>query len=302
MSHFSSKISLNTSFGWKMSFLLFIVISMIFIGSWISQSGIWIVSDSSDSSEISLENLLVSHQFMGKALVAVNHILIFTVSSVIFLRIFHKNNILSFLQARHFPPSYLILFPLALTALFPVMGYLSQWTESLSLPDFLKNLDDQSMKSLESFLNMNGFTDLIINIIIVGVIAGTGEELLFRGIIQKELMLKMGSPHISIWITAIIFSLLHFQISGFFPKLMIGCVLGYAYYFSQSLLLPILLHIFNNSFATVSLFFIGGQNESSLQSESDISALSAIVSVLVFIWLFNIIAKSRVTQNQHTYE
>lgn len=278
-----------------MSSLLIIVLSMIFVGSWVIRSGIWILSESSGTTEITMENVLASHPLPGKTLVAINHVLVFIISSLIFLWIFHKKNILNFLQIRHFPPSYLILFPLALISLFPVMGYLSQWTESLTLPGYLKNLDAQSMKSLESFLTMDGLFDLIVNIIIVGIIAGTGEEILFRGILQKELMLKINHPHLSIWITAFIFSLLHFQISGFFPKLLIGSVLGYAYYFSQSLLLPIILHIFNNSLAAVTLFFIGSENGSSVQSQTDISALSAIVSVFVFIWIFYIIARTRVT-------
>lgn len=290
------------TFGWKMLTLLFLVLCMSWLGSWATQSIIWLLLGPVASDDISLEVLMQSHPGLARSMLALNHVFVFILSSVIFLWTFYRKNMNNYLQVRHFPTSYTLLFPLALIAIFPLMGFLSQWTDSLSLPEFLNNLDQRSMASLETFLSMDGYFDLIMNIVIIGIIAGTGEELLFRGIIQKEIMLKIHNPHVSIWITGLIFSLLHFQVSGFFPKWIIGCILGYSYYFSQSLVLPIFLHIFNNSFATLSLFFWKNQVQTVFPQQTTVPVATVIISMIVFLWLFSIIYKSKVSQNQNMDE
>ncbi len=66
------------------------------------------------------------------------------------------------------------------------MGFLSFYVEQIELPDFLDNMDKSSMESLGELLNMTSVQDLLINIVIIGIIPGIGEELLFRGVIQKK--------------------------------------------------------------------------------------------------------------------
>jgi membrane protease YdiL (CAAX protease family) len=49
------------------------------------------------------------------------------------------------------------------------------------------------------------------NIIIIAIMAGIGEELMFRGVIQKILIGWTKNIHLGILYTAIIFSAIHFQ-------------------------------------------------------------------------------------------
>lgn len=282
--------------------LVVIVFLMIFISTYISKFTIIHILGVSDESINSVESLITTDKNMGKLLIAINHILIFIVGSFIYLFIFYKNEIRNYLQLKHFPPSFLLLFPLALLTLYPTMGYLAQMINKIELPSFLQSLDKSSMESLESLLVMDNFWDLLSNILIVGVIAGIGEELLFRGLIQKELIKTSQKPHLAIGLTALLFSIFHFQIGGFFPKLLIGALLGYAYYFSQSLILPMFLHFINNSFATFSLFYLKGDLENIKTSENQVSGLSVVISLVVFLWLFHIIFRSRISQNNSIYE
>ena len=97
-----------------------------------------------------------------------------------------------------------------------------------------------------AFLNMNTYWDLLFNIIVMAIIPAFGEELLFRGLLQKSLFKKIGEIHISIFITALLFSAIHFHLDGLLPRFFLGIILGYLFYWSQSLWIPIIAHFINN--------------------------------------------------------
>src|SRR5690606_1514724 len=96
--------------------------------------------------------------------------------------------------------------------------------------------------------------ELILGILVIGVLAGIGEEYLFRGILQPKLQIYTGNAHAGIWITAIIFSTIHFQFYGFLPRMMLGALFGYLYLYSGSLVYPILAHILDNTFTVVAVY------------------------------------------------
>jgi membrane protease YdiL (CAAX protease family) len=94
--------------------------------------------------------------------------------------------------------------------------------------------------------------------LIVGaaVIAPFSEEVFFRGILQTVIRGILGSRWAAIGCTGLIFGLIHMsQPQAVLPLAMFGCVLGYAYERTGSLLCPILLHaLFNTVSLAVSLF------------------------------------------------
>src|SRR5690606_21183338 len=96
--------------------------------------------------------------------------------------------------------------------------------------------------------------ELILGILVIGVLAGIGEEYLFRGILQPKLHIYTGNAHAGIWLAAFIFSAIHFQFYGFLPRLMLGALFGYLYYYSGSLVYPIIAHILNNVFTVVAVY------------------------------------------------
>lgn len=254
-------------------------------------------------SENDLMALLKDENNIGyvKSYVAINHILIFIISPLIFLMIFNRNSVISYLSLRHFHPSLLLLFPLALFSLYPLMGFLSFYVEQIELPDFLDNMDKSSMESLGELLNMTSVQDLLINIVIIGIIPGIGEELLFRGVIQKELSKKLTNPHVAIFITAFLFSAFHFQVAGFIPKLMIGLVLGYAYFLSGSLILPMIIHSLNNIFLTTSLFAAGGKIQTQDIQSENVPIAAVLFSLILFatlMYLILSITKPNLQQNE----
>jgi membrane protease YdiL (CAAX protease family) len=201
------------------------------------------------------------------------------------------------------------LLTVAIMALsFPLINALALWNESLHLPSFLSDVEawmrtaeSQAMQITEAFLKVDHWSGLCINILIIGVIPALGEELLFRGVIQKELFSKYGKIHLSIWITAFLFSAIHLQFLGFIPRFLIGGLLGYLFYWSGSIWLPIIAHFVNNAGAVILSYLIGQQSISNdveylVAEEGQFSMLViALLGLLMMSYLLKSISKPQLS-------
>lgn len=172
-----------------------------------------------------------------------------------------------FLQIRKFPSLKFITLTLLIIVLsIPLMNFIVHFNQSITFPDALKNFESTLINmELESQKNINillGFDstssiiNLIISILIVGLLTGLSEELFFRGALQNIFRTKPMCIHSAIWITAIIFSTLHFQFYGFIPRVLLGAFFGYLAFWSGSLWLPIIAHAFNNTMVVISTWAI----------------------------------------------
>lgn len=185
-------------------------------------------------------------------------------------------------------------FALFLILIFPVIAVTTSWISHLDLPEWLQTMDDEYIKSLHAVMSTDTLADVIITLIIAAVMPGIGEELLFRGTLQKELINHGKNPHAAIWLTAILFSLLHFQASGFLAKWLIGMVLGYAYHFTGSLWVPMVLHFLNNAAATIAFFlYRDGETKTTTYPGFSLDQLFIFSgSIFLIIIYFNYLAKS----------
>ena len=146
----------------------------------------------------------------------------------------------------------------------PSINALAVWNEGLYLPEFLTSLEQwmraaeaQAMRMTEAFLVMDSPVDLVVNLLLVAAIPAIGEELLFRGVLQKLFLKWNGKVHLSVWLTAFLFSAMHFQFLGFVPRFLLGGMLGYLFVWSGSVWLPILAHFTNNAVAVLITYFVG---------------------------------------------
>lgn len=140
-----------------------------------------------------------------------------------------------------------------------LMVYLNmnvEFPEALSeLEAMLREKEDQLMELTKFLTDFDSVAELLMGILVIGLLAGIGEEYLFRGILQPKLHHYTGNPHLGVWITAFIFSAIHFQFYGFLPRLMLGALFGYLYLYSGSLIYPMLAHILNNTFTLILVYF-----------------------------------------------
>jgi membrane protease YdiL (CAAX protease family) len=136
-----------------------------------------------------------------------------------------------------------------------------EWNAEFNFPDFAKEFEnwardrEDTAAELTRFLtNFGSIGELIIALFVIAAIPAIGEEIVFRGLIQNELFRGTKNIHISIWIAAILFSAIHFQFFGFVPRLLLGALFGYLYYWSGNLTLAILAHFVNNAVSVVALY------------------------------------------------
>ena len=150
-------------------------------------------------------------------------------------------------------------------ALLPVVAILEQWNEGMHLPEWMSGVEhwmarmEESMGAVaDTLVSDHSYATLCLNIIVLALIPALCEEFLFRGTIQSLLNKQWNKPHLAIWITAVVFSAIHLQFYGFLPRLLLGAYLGYLFYWSRSLWLPILAHFLHNALSIlVSYTFMG---------------------------------------------
>jgi uncharacterized protein len=232
-----------------------------------------------------------------KVFLGFNHIMTFLLGPLIYTWIVYRDRWRAIFPFSHFNSTYLLLFPIALVLLLPMMGWLGEIVAKLPIPEFLDDMDKSSMEALAGLLTMDTFGDLLINLLIVGILPGIGEELLFRGVIQKEIHKRWSNPHLAIWLTAFIFGAVHLQIVGLLPKMLIGVILGYAYHYSGSLILPMILHCLNNSIITIVLYISGDSIDmSKVDQQESIPLLLVLISTILFGLVWTQIVKLTINQ------
>lgn len=185
---------------------------------------------------------------------------LFFISPAIIIALYITKLPADFLQLRIMPSlKSVILTTFILIFSIPAMNFIIHCNESVVFPDALAGLEN-SLKALEEsnreqiriLLGEPTIGSLIISILIIGILTGLGEELFFRGALQNIFRTLPMNHHYAIWITAIIFSTLHFQFYGFIPRILIGAFFGYLIFWSGSIWLPIFAHALNNSLVVIS--------------------------------------------------
>ena len=192
--------------------------------------------------------------------IVLQDLLVFIIPAFITAR-FITSKPMSFLKLNIAPHWREILFVILLLAIsMPAMNYIVYLNEQLSLPDSLSAIEqwmrateDAAKAVTDSFLKGNTFLGMIGCVLLMGVLTGISEEMLFRGALQGSLS-QFRNSHFSIWLAAIVFSLLHFQFFGFVPRLLLGAVFGYLLVWTGSLWVPIIAHAINNSVVVISSY------------------------------------------------
>ena len=158
------------------------------------------------------------------------------------------------------------LVPVALALLISVVFMavnfkIAEWNAQMQLPDFLGDveawmrLQEDRLEEATIFLtNINSPLELILAMVVIAIIPAIGEEFLFRGLIQNQLQSWTSNAHWAIWITGILFSAIHIQFYGFVPRMLLGVLFGYMYWWSGSILYPMLAHFANNGFQVLMLY------------------------------------------------
>lgn len=211
----------------------------------------------------------------------------FLLPAIVYAYLIQKN-IISFFNLKHLPG--LLFTFLGILIIFlsnPFNEWLVYYNNRMDLPGFLSHWETWMREAEEAaaiatnkFLEMDGISDYLLNIFMIGVMAALGEELLFRGATQPLLIRIFKNPHIGIWFTAIIFSMIHFQFYGFFARMFLGAILGYSYYFTKNLWVPIIAHFFNNALAVTYVYLSNEPLYNTSQGIIEIEKVNSLYAIL----------------------
>ncbi len=180
----------------------------------------------------------------------------------------------------------LVIVPLIFIA-DPFLTYLSEINSLLPIPEGsyfdVKHTDAQD--SYRMFLGMDSIYDLLMGLVLMAVLPALGEELLFRGVIQKIFKGWTKNTHAAVWITSFLFAAMHLQIFFILPMILLGALLGYLKEWTGSLWYPVIVHFINNASVVVVTYYIDapeGQEYNSMLAP--VVSVVATTSLLFVIW------------------
>ena len=183
-------------------------------------------------------------------------------------------------------------------AIMPLNSIFAEWNAGLTLPESLsaleqmmKDMQDAASAMIEKFVSVDTIGGLILNLFMIAGLAALGEELLFRSIIQTSLIKICKNAHIGILLASVIFSFIHLEFYGFVPRLILGMLLGYMFYFSGSIWIPMLMHFINNG-TVVLIYFLNNKGITNIDvdtfGQTSIPILMVSIVVMIALFLFSI--------------
>lgn len=176
----------------------------------------------------------------------------------------------------------------------PVAESTRQWVQSM---------EDEAARTLQVMLGKATVPNLILNIIFIAAFAGVGEELFFRGIVQRLFIRATKSPWAGIIIAAVLFSFFHFQFFGFIPRMLLGIVLGAIYWYSGSIWPAIIAHFAYDAFFIVLAYFQPEliQNAEASVVDKSYLVVTGLVSTALVVGLVWLMKKHSKTNYKEVY-
>lgn len=179
----------------------------------------------------------------------------------------------------------------------PFTSMVVEWNESLKLPPDLsawekwaREKEDYLKEVTEMLTALNNPQELFWGLLVIAFIPALGEELVFRGYLQNKLKQLSNNYHIAIWLSAFLFSTIHFQFYGFFPRMLLGALFGYIYAFSGQFLLPVAAHFTNNGLMLIMIYLKNkGHISFDIEKEEHIPlslVIGSLVGTVILFYLF----------------
>ena len=224
-----------------------------------------------------------------------NGIVIFILPALCFGMIYYCKSIWRYFEVQRIPnwPS-VGLAALLLASAYPLVLLSYELNALIPLSDWMQGMEQNAAEILSQLLDMRSVPELLLSLILVAVLPAMGEEFVFRGIVQKQLYERFDNPMKAIWVAAFFFSAVHLQFEGFLPRMLLGAVLGYAYYWTRNLWIPILIHFLNNAIPALALYFVDEDITQVNESRSLVTlAIVTLVSLPILWWVTSQFRRSK---------
>jgi CAAX protease family protein len=184
----------------------------------------------------------------------------------------------------------LIVVSMVITGFF-ISGALSELNQMIpitkSATNYFQKLENEYNKQVMVLGNMKSTADFIFSIFVLALVPAIFEEMLFRGTLQQIMIALTRNAFAGILITSIFFSAIHLSYYGFLPRLFLGTMLGYIFYFSKNLWLSIVAHFLNNAYSLTVMFALSRSGKLNMEALNETYPLYyGVFGIVVIILLF----------------
>lgn len=262
----------NTTFGTKLlTFALLLIFGLVFS----SVLGVFVLMINGGTIT-DLKNLQIIQ--------TLSQVVGFLIPAVVYVMLVYKKpfNYLGFNKI----PAWSLLGIVAMFTIIPFLGMVNDWNDGIVFPESMRAIEEQlrstQQKSEEIIQTFISQGSLFSSLLIIAALAAVSEELLFRSVIQKALIKIFKNAHVAIIVTAFVFSAFHMDFFGFFPRFILGIMLGYMFWMSGSILPSMLMHFVNNA-TIVMLYYLNTRGFSDIDAEHFGSTNNVLVIILSLI-------------------
>ena len=189
------------------------------------------------------------------------HFFSYLLPCLLFWLFIERKNLKDFQASERPGPNIWLLVFLLVLIFIPLNSQFIEWNSHMALPESLAPIEkwmrdkEDQLATLTAFLTKyDTIGQLLVALFVIVLLPALGEEMLFRGIIQRKFTEQWRNPHLAIWVSAAIFSTIHFQFYGFIPRMFLGALFGYLYYWSGSLWVACFAHFINNGFVLIMMY------------------------------------------------
>jgi membrane protease YdiL (CAAX protease family) len=178
----------------------------------------------------------------------------------------------------------------------PLVGWLGEVNAHIKFGSLQKTIEEMEAiysRALQVFLQMKTFGDLLVNLFIMALLPAVGEELFFRGALQKSILRMSQKPWLAILVSSAVFGLLHGTFFKLLPIFTLGVLLGTIYHVTRNLWYTITIHFLNNAFAVLAVYYGGRSELLKKLADDDISVpvYAALLSLVIAIGIIYFIKK-----------
>jgi uncharacterized protein len=236
-----------------------------------------------------------NHRFLLLSMQGLSQLIGFILLPLLYVHFFHPRLYQKF-GIRLNSPKFGIQFLLAIFIILcsiPLISWMVNLNKAMDLPDFMNSVErsmqitEEQLKFVTDKLAAYSTTEeFLVTLLVFAVIPAVGEEILFRGIIQNEFSIVLKNPHTAIWLTGLLFSFMHFQFYGFFPRLFLGVTFGYLYYWSGNIIIPILVHFINNA---LTLIVTNLYRQRVISVDPDSPEFTPVYGIIISLILFSVL-------------
>ena len=149
------------------------------------------------------------------------------------------------------------------------------------------------LESLEALNEALIFEDsFILNLIVVALFPAFCEEFIFRGFIMSSFDKGEKSRILSVIISSVLFGILHIYFIKIIPTALLGFIIGYSVYKSNSIFVGSFIHFINNALSVVMMFLVekiyAFDSAETFLEISDTNSVSVIgdSGIVFFIFIF----------------